>query len=332
MDKKSILLLTTLIFIIGVVFLWSEIYLPLDPNSNKIVDFNIQKGQGAGVISINLGNQGLIKHPSIFKLYVLLFGKTEKLQTGMYELSPAMDIDDMLEKFIQGDVKKEKITIIEGWNLKDMAQYFEEKGICVKEEFFNLVKKDFSSEFNFLNDKPGSMDLEGYLFPDTYEFIPGTDAEDIIKEILSNFDEKLSFKLRQEINRQGKSIFEVITMASLIEREVRILEDKKLVSGIFWKRLKIGKPLQSCATIIYITGKKSTDVSIDDTKIDSPYNTYKYQGLPLGPISNPGLDSIIAAIYPTKSDYLYFLSTLDGTTIFSKTFTEHNKARAKYGI
>ncbi|MBU2540063.1 endolytic transglycosylase MltG [Patescibacteria group bacterium] len=332
MGKKPILLLTALIFIIGVVFLWSEIYLPLNQSSNEIIDFNIQKGQGAKAISIGLRNQGLIKHPSIFRFYTSLLGKAKKLQIGTYELSPAMNIDDMLGKFIKGDVKKEKITIIEGWNLKDIAQYFEEKGICNKEEFFNLVEKDFNQDFNFLNDKPIGADLEGYLFPDTYKIIPGTAVGEVIKKVLSNFDRKLSSELRQEIARQGKSIFEVITMASLIEREVRTLEDKKLVSGIFWKRLKLGIPLQSCATVVYITGKKSTEVLTEDTKIDSPYNTYKYRGLPLGPISNPGLDSIVAAIYPTESDYLYFLSTPDGTTIFSKTFAEHNKARAKYGI
>ena len=119
-------------------------------------------------------------------------------------------------------------------------------------------------------------------------------------------------------------------MASLIEKEVKTPEDKKIVSGILWKRLENSIPLQVDATISYITGKKGDSVSIEETKIDSPYNTYKYKGLPLGPISNPGLESIIASIYPENSDYWYYLSTPEGKTIFSKTLEEHNIAKAKY--
>ena len=136
--------------------------------------------------------------------------------------------------------------------------------------------------------------------------------------------------MRTEILGQEKTIFEIITMASLLEKEVKAFEDKKLVSGILWKRLENKMPLQVDATITYITGKKSSKVSLDETKIDSPYNTYKYKGLPPGPISNPGLESIVAAIYPKKLDYLYYLSTPEGETIFSKTFEEHKRAKEQY--
>ena len=168
------------------------------------------------------------------------------------------------------------------------------------------------------------------FFPDTYEIIPGAKLENIIRKTLNHFDEKLTADLKGEISRQKKSIFEVITMASMIEKEVKTLEDKKIVSGILWKRLEIGMPLQVDATVNYITGKNHDGVLLEDTKIDSPYNTYKYYGLPKGPISNPGLDSILAAIYPTKSDYLYYLSAPDGKTIFSKTYKEHSIAQNKY--
>lgn len=136
--------------------------------------------------------------------------------------------------------------------------------------------------------------------------------------------------LRKEIEKQGKTIFEIITMASLLEKEVRTMEDKKMVSAVLWKRLEASMPLQVDATIIYITGKKTTKVSISETKIDSSYNTYRYKGLPIGPICNPGLDSIKAAIYPESSEYWYYLSTPEGETVFSETFKEHNIAKAKY--
>jgi UPF0755 protein len=152
--------------------------------------------------------------------------------------------------------------------------------------------------------------------------------DDLLNTIFENFDSKIDDSLMAEIKRQGKSLHEIIIMASLIEKEVKTYEDKKLVSGVLWNRESIGMPLQSCSTITYITGKKA--VSTEDTKIDSPYNTYLYYGLPLGPISNPGLDSIKAAIYPKKSDYFYFLSTPEGETIFSKTLIEHNIAKEKY--
>jgi len=328
--QKDILLLTLLLSFIGSVFLWSDIYLSLNPNSNKVINFVIQKGEGAKEVSIKLKKEGLIRHSSIFRVYVLFSGVSKKLQAGQYGLSSSMSISKIAKKIANGEIKKEKLTILEGWDLKDIGQYFESQGVCSQKEFIDLTKKDLSEGLDFLKDKPKDLNLEGYFFPDTYEIIPGTAPENIIKRILSNFDEKLTLELREEITRQKKTIFEIIIMASMIEKEVKTLADKKIVSGILWKRLEIGMPLQVDATVNYITGKNDPSVSLSDIVIDSPYNTYKYYGLPLGPISNPGLDSIIAAIYPKKTDYLYYLSTPLGKTIFSKTFKEHNAAKSKY--
>jgi UPF0755 protein len=150
-------------------------------------------------------------------------------------------------------------------------------------------------------------------------------CRDIVLKMLSNFKEKID-----NTSIKGKTIFEIINMASLIEKEVRTFEDKKIVSGILWKRLEIGMPLQVDATIAYITKKKTTRISLEELKIDSPYNTYLYKGLPLGPISNPGLSSIVASINPEKSDFLFYLSTLEGETVFSRNLTEHNIAKQKY--
>ncbi|MDP2741586.1 MAG: endolytic transglycosylase MltG, partial [bacterium] len=162
------------------------------------------------------------------------------------------------------------------------------------------------------------------------ETLDGDSAEDILKNILANFEKKLTPELKEAIALQKKSVFEIITMASIIEKEVKTMDDKKIVSGILWKRRDSGMPLQVDATVNYITGKNHKSALIEDTKIDSFYNTYKYKGLPLGPISNPGIDSILSAVYPTESKYWYYLSAVSGETIFSETFREHNIAKAKY--
>jgi len=164
-------------------------------------------------------------------------------------------------------------------------------------------------------------ELEGYLFPDTYWIRRGASLEEIVEKMKTNFQEKT----------KGLEITpEIVIMASLIEKEVKTKEDKELVSGILWKRLEDKMPLQVDATITYITGKRTTKISKEETQIDSPYNTYKYLGLPIGPICNPGLESIMAALYPKDSEFWYYLSSPEGKTYFSKTLEEHNIKKAKY--
>jgi len=322
-------------------------YLPVGGSEVEKI-FLIEKGKGIKEIAHSLKEEKLIKSKIAFLIYGVLSGKHKKLQAGYYLLSSSMNIPQITEKFVLGDVKKERITIIEGWNLKDIGFYFEDQGIGRKKELWEsfigyplvdyfktkeiLPPKDFSQDFSFLRDKPKNSSLEGYLFPDTYEIYREgrNDLEKIIRKILKNFDQKLNSQLREKIKKQNKTIFEIITMASLIEKEVRTFEDKKLVSGILWKRLKNNIPLQVDATITYITGKRTTKISIEETKIDSPYNTYRYLGLPLGPICNPGLESILAAIYPQESSYWYYLSTPEGETIFNETLEGHNLAKEKY--
>jgi len=287
-----------------IISLWYGSKLPKDINATEEKIFSIEKGQSFFQIADNLEEEGLIKNSLYFKAYVLLEGHSRSLQAGEYFLSPSMSLPQIVQKIVSGDTASITVTIPEGFTVKQIEE-----------------------RLGF--DLPGE-NLEGFLFPDTYRFplnISGQEAVDRMKE---NFDRKLTEEMKEEIEKQGKTIFEIVTMASLIEREVRTLEDKKLVSGVLWKRLEIGMPLQVDATIVYITGKQTTRVSLQDLQIDSPYNTYKYRGLPVGPICNPGLDSIIAAIYPEESQYWYYLSAPDGITHFSRNLQEHNIAKAKY--
>ena len=291
--------------------------LPKNPFSAKDMFFKIEKGQGSKEIALDLEAQGLIWWGPVFRIYVLIGGVSGKLQAGTYQFSPSMNIPVIVWKLASGDVVKEEITIIEGWNLKDIAWYFENKGMFQAEELFEL------------NENSWQGGLEGYLFPDTYLVTKEASLKDIISQMQDNFDKKTS-PLTEEIARQDKTLAEIITMASLIEKEVRTKEDKEIVSGIFWKRIAYGNPLESCATIAYIKGINQWRYSFEDTRIESPYNTYLNYGLPAGPICNPGLESIEAALYPKDSQYWFWLSTPEGETIFSKTLEEHNIAKAKY--
>jgi len=314
------------IFLLLIFLVCFEIYVPANPGSHETITFTVQKGWGDDEIALNLQEMGIIKSPWFFKLYVVLSLKHSMLQAGDYSVSPKMSIHQIASNMAQGNVIRDELVILEGWNKNNIAKYLEFEGICAKDYFLFLLKEDYSNEFDFLKDKPKNIDLDGYLFPDTYEIGKGATCEDVLENMLSNFGRKLTLKMRQDIASQKKSIFDIVTMASLIEKEVRGISDKKIVSGILWKRISIDMPLQVDATIVYVTGK--TPVSYADLKINSPYNTYKYYGLPKGPISNPGMDSITAAIHPTKTNYWYYLS--DGITHFSSTLEEHNIAKAKY--
>lgn len=324
---KKIFIPIILFFVFFVFFIWQGIYLPVNSLSQEQRLFDIEKGQGSREISLNLEKDGLIKLAPLFRFYVTTKGISGKLQAGSYLLSSSMNIPQMVDKFINGEVEKIKLVVPEGFNIKDIEKtlsYFERNSSGIS----NLKAKDFKGEFSFLGSVPDQASLEGFLFPDTYTFSYQASDKEIVQKMLDNFNRKISPDLREEIGRQKKTVFQVITMASLIEKEVKTKEDKEIVSGILWKRLKNKIPLQVDATINYLTEKDK--VSIEETKIDSPYNTYIYLGLPIGPISNPGLESIEAAVYPRNSLYWYYLSSPDGKTIFSKTLEEHNIAKYKY--
>jgi len=320
-----------MILVLFCLFSFFEIYIPKSKDISPVIVYTAKKGMGDEDIARDLEQQGIIKNNWFFRLYVVILGNHSKLQAGSYNLSSSMSIADIVKKFILGDVIKENIIIIEGWDIQDIGKYLESKSFCSQEYFLSLTKNDWSQNFDILKDKPKNLNLEGYIFPDTYQVYLGQTPEELLKNILNNLSKKLTPELRNEIVSQKKSVFEIITMASILEKEVKTTEDKKIVSGILWKRLVNDMSLQIDSTINYITNKSEARVAIKDTKIDSPYNTYKYQGLPLGPISNPGIDSILAAIYPIESPYWYYLSaSTTGKTIFSKTLLEHNQAVAKY--
>ena len=331
MLKTKVIFSFAILTIVLLFLFYYQIYFPGNSFCREEIIFSVSKGDGFKEIGKNLKEKEIIKSDFYFQIYSLLSGKFRNFQAGSYYFCFNESVVDIANAMYRGRTAQKKLTIIEGWNLEDVADYFENIRIIDRGIFLEKAKvSEFVNSFSFLKNKSLNISLEGFLFPDTY-FIPyDADIDLVIETVLSNFNVKLNDDLKKEIENQEKSIFEIITIASLIEKEVRTFEDKKIVSGIIQKRLEIGMPLQIDATISYITGKRTVRISIAETQIDSPYNTYKYRGLPIGPICNPGLESIEAAIFPEETEYLFYLSKPDGETVFSRNLNEHNVAKNKY--
>ncbi len=293
----------------------------------------VTSGESAKEISQSLSQAGLIQNPLIFRTYLWLSGSTGHLQAGEYRLAIGLSLREIVNRLISGRTNNEReIKIIEGWTRNDLANYFNQEGVMSRDDLLSQTSdiKKWQAQWDFLADAPADATLEGFLFPDTYRIYRQGKSEEIIKKLLQNFDRKLTPGLRRDIKDSKKTIFEVITLASIIEKEVSDSTDRPLVADLFYRRLRVGMPLQADSTVNFITGGKTASLSAADQEINSPYNTYKYRGLPPGPISNPSLEAIRAAIYPTKNNFWYFLTTPDGKTIFSKTLEEHNLAKEQY--
>jgi UPF0755 protein len=292
----------------------------------------IEKGDSIKIIGRKLEKAELIRGSFYFEIYVWL--KNEKnLQAGEYIFRPSMPISEIVESLAGGKINRDdiKITIPEGFSVKQIDERLAQAGLINLGEFYNFDVGPF------VPPPPGGQEYhlpmskeEGFLFPDTYFFKKDASVQDIFKKMNDNFNGKITNEMLSEINRQGKMLHDVIVVASIVQQESTSSEEMAKIAGAFYNRLNIGMALQSDATINYITGKGMRQPLLEDTKIDSPYNTYKYKGLPPTPICNPGIDAIKAAIWPEQHDYFYFLHPLNAPTIFSKTLEEHNINKAKW--
>lgn len=284
----------------------------------------IEKGLSIKQIAGKLEDVGLIRDAFYFKTYIYLEG-INNLQAGEYVLNPVMSIPEIATALSGGLVDKNeaRITIPEGFTVKQIDERLAAAGLIRPGEISNYRFPVPNSHFPV----PGP---EGYLFPDTYIFDKKTTVEKIVQKMIDNFDKKVTPEMRDEAQRQGRTLNNVIIMASIVQQEASSTEEMPRIAGVFYNRLVVNMSLQSDATVNYITGKGIRQASIDDTKIDSPYNTYKYKGLPPGPICNPGLDAIKAAIWPEKNDYYYFLHPLSAPTVFSRTEEDHRANKAKW--
>jgi UPF0755 protein len=336
---KKIIFSLLFIFAIGFagwIFYQTEVNQPASKIGESKV-FAVHNGESVKEISDNLKKNGLIKSSHAFNFYIWLNNLGSNLQAGEYELAPTLNIKNIVNILANGQVTNKEVTIqvIEGWTMKDINNYLRKKRIITDNEFIRLANKSASqwnsNKYNFLKNVPADANLEGFLFPDTYRIYKDASAADIIEKMLANFGRKLTPQMRADITKSGRTIYEIVIMASIIEKEAADEEDRPIIAGILYKRFEKGMKLEVDSTINYLTGKNNPQASYADLNIDSPYNTYKYYGLPPGPICNPGLLSLKAAIYPKESPYLFYLHRQDtGETIFSRTYNEHLRNKAKY--
>ena len=296
-------------------FVFSYMYLEIPPrNFPQGSVINIKSGDTLKGISINLHNFGVIKSPFLFRLFVTMQGGEKKLIAGDYLLDKREGSFDIAHRIVNGrfHLTTFKATIPEGWTSVQIAEYLKQ----------NLIAFD-SKKFISL-----SKNKEGYLFPDTYFISPTIKPEDMIEKMNDNFYQKI--KTISGVSTSTHTLKDVMIIASILEEEARTTESRRIVAGILWKRFSIGMPLQVDSTFLYINGKNTYELTLDDLKINSPYNTYLYKGLPPGPISNPGTDAIFASANPIKTKYLYFLSSKSGKMYYATTFEEHKRNKELY--
>ncbi len=343
-----IIFIVILLIVAGLAFWYFTRMLaaPDKPDSAREVSFEIVSGQSVKQIGQSLESSGVIRSAWAFEWYVWLEGVTDKIQAGEYILNTGQKLDTTVNVITAGEVvsNEVKFQVLEGWTAAQVANYYTEifaenlnqDAETLKESFLDAVSEDDSrniipgATYGFLIDKPETAGLEGYLFPDTYRVYNDATPAQIIQKMLDNFDAKLDDELRVKISQSRLSIYETVTLASIIEKEVRTDQDRKMAADLFLRRLESDMPLQSDATVNYATGKSELQPTIDDTKIDSLYNTYLHKGLPPGPICNPSLASIKAVVEPEPNEYWYYLNAPSGQTIFSKTFEEHVRNKNKY--
>ncbi len=290
--------------------------------------FSIKPGQSLTVIAQNLETESIISNKIYFKLFTKYKKAAKKLQAGEYILSASKSPEQILEIFLKGKVKLYRITIPEGLNIKEIAFLVEAVDFCKKQEFIDLCHDKVLIE----SLKIPSISLEGYLFPDTYFFPGKTDCKSVITTMVAHFNNIFTKEWQEQAKSMGFSIHQIVTLASIIEKETGDAKERPLISSVFHNRLKKKMRLESDPTTIY--GIKNFDGNIkrQHLKMVTPYNTYQIKGLPLGPIANPGAKSLGAALNPSHSEYLFFVSKKDTTHQFSKTIQEHNNAVKRYQL
>lgn len=339
--KKGLKWLMSLLTVAVVVAAAGGVYIyngmqPVKP-SDKPVKLTIAPGTGTGGIADLLEDRGLIKNSFLFLTYLKWKTEGSRFQAGTYELTPGVTYDEIIAKLNRGDVVAEEMirfTIPEGFTVEQMADRLAEQRIADKEAFLNLAKTPAGFHNALLADLPEGSELnyklEGYLFPETYELKKGSTEADIVQRMFEETENRLDQipNFREKLTQRGVDLNELMTVASLVEREVVVDSERALVAGVIYNRLAKGMKLEIDATVQYLLGKPKERLLHSDLRsVDSPYNTYLYEGLPPGPIAAPSLKSIEAALEPKESEYLFYVTKKDGSGehLFAKTYKEHLK-------
>jgi UPF0755 protein len=319
----------------GVYYVYSQLN-PVDPDSNAILEVEIPMGSSAVRIAQILEEKGIIKNSKLFYYYVRFKDETG-FQAGTYQLSPSDTIDEIIAKLKEGTAKESvRFTIPEGLTVEETALRLEEQGVADAERFLQVVNEGDFSDFAFIDEIPEDVPgrkyrLEGFLYPETYEVYKGASEEEIIRKLLSQFEKEFKEEWYPALEEHDLTVYEAVTLASIIEREAVLEEERKTISGVFHNRLDADWRLESCATVLYVLGIPKERLTLEDLEVESPFNTYTNDGLPPAPIANPRAASIEAALFPEEHDYFFFVVRNDGSNghYFSETYEEHLKHDAK---
>jgi UPF0755 protein len=324
MKRDSILIVLLTLVLLSVTIIYLKIFTPVSLNAPEQI-INIPEGLGIKTISRSLKSAGLIRNATAFYLLGVVQGKSS-LKAGEYNLNPGMTPFEILEILKQGRVVQHKITIPEGFNIFQIANLLREKGLSDKETFLNLCSDPNILEYWEIK----GTTTEGYLFPETYFFSKGISERRILDAMIRNFWNIFKPEMREKAKELGFTVHKIVTLASLIEKETALPEERSLISAVFHNRLKERIRLQCDPTVIYGLKNFNGNLTKKDLLKKTPYNTYKKRGLPPGPIANPGLGCLKAALYPANVRYKYFVSRNDGSHEFSETLRQHNRAVLKY--
>ncbi|WP_097025592.1 endolytic transglycosylase MltG [Clostridium peptidivorans] len=332
MKKKLTFLIITLLILISastyfIIYYNNTVSHPFTQKDGN-VEVTVEKGDSLYKILSKLYNDKEIKNQYVIKYYIKKANLPVSIKQGSYEFNSDISLTDFMDALNKGTHNKNlvKLTIPEGFNIDLIANTIQETGLLTKEEFITAVKKYPLPEYVKNNPKK-KYALEGYLYPDTYEFIKGTKAEDIIETMIKRFEE-VFYDISKDSKLTKDDIDKIITVASMVEKESGVNEKGK-VASVFYNRMEKQMKMQSCATVLYALGKHKDKLYYKDLEVKSPYNTYINNGLPPGPIASPSKESIEAALNPDKTDYLFFVSYNDGTHFFTNDYQEFLKVKEK---
>jgi UPF0755 protein len=293
-------------------------------DSRRPVIVRIPRGATVAQVGGTLQDRGLVRTKWAFILLARLLGESGHLKPGEYSLQPSMRPIVILDRMVRGEIIAQMITVPEGFTVAQIAERLRARGaIDDTRDFLRLAHAGYGGLVNGFPMPHGG--LEGFLFPDTYEVRRGVDERDLLRDMLDNFRRKAWGPLSAGVKASGYSLPQIVTVASLIEREARVPKDRPLIAAVIYNRLRARMRLQIDATVMYALGGHKERVTFADLAVPSPYNTYRVSGLPPGPICNPGLSALSAAVTPAKVGYLYYVAMPDGTHLFGHSLEEHSQ-------
>lgn len=300
------------------------------------VTFVVEPGESAATIAARLEELGLVTDGELFRMFIRYHGIDANLEAGEYVLRPNMTMAEIAETLQHARIEEVTVTIPEGWRAEQVAQMLAKENIVDGDEFLALVRGG-KFDYSLLRDRPEESSLEGFLFPETYRIPAQAEAKDLIERMLSTLDERFTPEMRRLAVERGMTVYEVITLASIVEREAAIAEERPLIADVFLNRLEQDMYLRADPTVQYAKGYDATTgqwwapVTPEDWEaVDSSYSTYLYPGLPPGPICSPGLSAIQAVLEPADTEYLFFLAKGDGSHAFATTYEEHLQNQELY--